>query len=320
MRRTSFLQLLGVVGMMLLAASCSTTRYVPEDELLLGSVKVRTVGDYGPSSPSLLANYVRQRPNSRWFSLFKLPLATYSLSGADTTRWLNRTLRAIGEPPVIFDSLKARESCADLRQQLKNEGFLHADVTCQLRRHGRKADVTYWLQPGEPYFVSGVTYHIGDSAIARLLRADSTRRLLRDGMRFDVSRLEEERRRITALLADSGYYRFHKEYITFRADTLRGTRLIDLHLHLSPLSPLPTPHSRYSIRNIAYASGNPSDSRLHLRRHHGGGHHVQPGRQLPRPLLPGCAPRPRLHLHPRPRRSAQAVYVGRHGGYLREVF
>jgi len=270
MCRKPILLLLFFVCMMLLVASCSTTRYVPDNELLLNSVKVRTDGDYEPSRASSLVSYVRQRPNARWFSLFKLPLATYSLSGTDTTRWLNRTLRSLGEAPVIFDSLKASQSCADLQLQLQNEGFLHANVRYDLRQHGRKADVTYWLQPGEPYFVSRITRHIGDAQIAGLLCSDSARSLLREGMRFDVSRLDDERKRITALLADSGYYRFHKEYIFFRADTLRGTRLIDLHLHLDSYREnnlADTLHTRYYIRNITYSSGNPADSRLHLRRH-----------------------------------------------------
>ena len=108
--------------LLLFLASCSTTRYVPDDELLLRSVKVRTVGDYPDVNTSALKGYIRQQPNARLFSLFPLPLATYSLAGRDTTRWINRTLRNLGEPPVLFDSLKAVQALGDLRQQLRNEG------------------------------------------------------------------------------------------------------------------------------------------------------------------------------------------------------
>ena len=107
--------------MVLFLASCSVTRYVPEGETLLNTVKVKTVGEYRDVNTSNLRNYVRQSPNARWFSFIKLPLYTYSIAGSDTTRWLTRTLRSIGEPPVVFDSLKAELSRADLRQQLRNE-------------------------------------------------------------------------------------------------------------------------------------------------------------------------------------------------------
>ena len=116
------------VGLAAVLASCSSTKYVPDGEYLLNSVKVKTVGDYDDVNTSNLRNYVRQNPNRRWFSLFKLPLATYSLSGRDSTKWINRTLRSMGEAPVIFDSAKAVTTCADLQQELRNEGYLNARV------------------------------------------------------------------------------------------------------------------------------------------------------------------------------------------------
>ena len=147
------LQPLLIVVTMLLFVSCSTTRYVPDGQYLLNAVKLKTETSTSASEDSLrtahlatlgsLRNYVRLNPNARWFSAFKLPLATYSLSGRDTTRWLNRTLRNLGEPPVLFDSLKAALTVADLRQQLRNEGFLNADARMELRPHGKKIDVTY---------------------------------------------------------------------------------------------------------------------------------------------------------------------------------
>ena len=93
-----------------LLASCSTTRYVGEGQSLLNAVRVKALGSNELVNTANLRNYVRQRPNARWFSLVRLPLLTYSLSGSDTTKWVNRTLRAIGEAPVIYDSLKAELS------------------------------------------------------------------------------------------------------------------------------------------------------------------------------------------------------------------
>jgi len=254
--------------MMSVFTSCSTTRYVPEDQTLLNSVKVKTEGEYPLVNTATLRNYVRQRPNAKWFSILKLPLQIYSLSGSDSSRWLNRTLRSLGEPPVIYDSLKTALSCSDLRQQLSNEGFLNARVTSQVSRHGRKSDVTYWLQPGEPYFVHNVKYDIADPHVERILSADSSARLLHAGMRFDVGTLDAERKRITALLADSGYYRFHKEFITYQADTTANSHLIDLTLRLGLARRNNRPdtlHTRYAMRHIRYVSAEPDDEHIHLR-------------------------------------------------------
>ncbi len=250
-------------------ASCQTTRYVPEDSTLLNAVHVRTVGEYKNVNTATLRNYVRQKPNSRWFSILRLPLAVYSLSGNDSTRWMNRTLRAIGEPPVVYDSLKALLSQEDLRQQLRNEGFLQADVSIETRHHGRKTDVTYWLQPNQPYFIHRLNYQIDDVQIAQMLAgADTLRRLLKPGMRFDVTRLDAERKRITALLADSGYYRFHKEFITFQADSTAGSRLINLTLHLGLFHQNGRPdtlHSRFRLRSVGYINGEGASLHIPLR-------------------------------------------------------
>ncbi len=280
-------------ALLLLLCACSTTKYVPDGDYLLGKVELKVSTTTPGASASgkadvntaLMRNYVRQKPNSRWFSLYKLPLATYSLSGRDTTKWMNRTLRSMGEEPVLFDSLLALQTCADLEQQLRNEGFLQSRVDMTVTQRGRKKkNVCYWLHPGEPYTIGRLRYVIADTAIATMLAPDSTRRLLHEGMTFNVATLDAERKRIATLLADSGYYRFHKEYITYQADTIRVAdpatatardRQIDLTLHLAmPVredaetgAPLTEPHRRYIIRNITYSSGNPQDTAIHLRRH-----------------------------------------------------
>ena len=259
------------LGAMVFFSSCSSTKYVPKDQYLLKSVKVKSESNYHDINTLALRNYVRQMPNSRWFSLYKLPLAVYSLSGRDSTKWINRTLKSMGEAPVVFDSLSSVQTCADLAQQLKNEGFLDAQVRLQVSTKGRKAKVEYLLQPGEPYFVDSIGYAIQDTAIARILsRQGASASLLYKGMKFDVSKLDAERKRISTLLSDSGYYRFHKDYITYQADSISHSRLINLTLHLAPYQ-LPNeeyvPHTRYWMRHINYGSGSPGDNQIHLRQH-----------------------------------------------------
>ena len=86
-------------------------------------------------------------------------------------------------------------------------------------------------------------------------------------MRFTVEALDNERKRISNLLIDDGYFRFNKDFIHFSADTITGSKDIGVTLHLMNYkanSNAPeTPHSRYEIRKINYLS-NDSD-RIHLR-------------------------------------------------------
>ena len=91
--------------------------------------------------------------------------------------------------------------------------------------------------------------------------------MLKPGMRFTVEALDNERKRISNLLIDDGYFRFNKDFIHFSADTITGSKDIGVTLHLMNYkanSNAPeTPHSRYDIRKINYLS-NDSD-RIHLR-------------------------------------------------------
>ena len=73
----------------LLLASCSATKYVPEGWYLLDEVRIQT--DNKEIKPSRLSMYVLQNPNAKWFSLIKTQLYVYNWSGRDSTRSINRT-------------------------------------------------------------------------------------------------------------------------------------------------------------------------------------------------------------------------------------
>ena len=126
----------------LLATACSTTKFVPEGESLLNKVTVRNDQPEQRINLNQMNAYVRQRANSRWFSVLKIPLGVYSLAGRDTSKWINRTLMAIGEPPVIYSTTLQQQTCMNLIQELNNEGFLQASVRADtIMRKRRKTEV-----------------------------------------------------------------------------------------------------------------------------------------------------------------------------------
>lgn len=65
----------------LLLASCSSTKYVPDGSYLLDEVRIHT--DNKEVKPSNLSMYIRQNPNAKWFSLIKTQLYVYNWSGRD---------------------------------------------------------------------------------------------------------------------------------------------------------------------------------------------------------------------------------------------
>ena len=252
-----------------LMASCSVTKFVPDGEYLLDKVEVKSDTKALGVNPSEMRQYIRQRGNSRWFSAAKLPLATYSLSGRDTTKWINRFLRSIGEAPQIYDSASTRASMEMLQSQLQNMGYLRATVDVYNKIKGKKLVTTYLLHPRMPYFINKVDYEIRDSAIAVVLNlADSTHRGLKSGMMFNVANLDNERSRISRYLTNRGYYRFNKDFISYRADSVPGSHLINLTLVLDKYRSADEtnlPHQVYTIGDVNFVSGNPNDSVIPLR-------------------------------------------------------
>ena len=93
-------------------------------------------------------------------------------------------------------------TCKDLRQALCNEGYMQSEVIADVEYRGKKAHLTYWLQPGKAYYIGNLNYVIDDKRIDSLLKEkrDSSNRVLKVGMRFDLAKLDSERKRLTSLL------------------------------------------------------------------------------------------------------------------------
>lgn len=260
-----------ILSFSLLLIGCSSTKFIPDGQYLLEDVKIESA-DKGLDASTLQA-YIRQKGNSKWFSLFKIPMATYSLAGRDSTKWLNRTLKHIGEQPVIFDSLQAQLSKKDLTTAMQNMGYMHARTEMNVKHQGYKVNVVYRLIPGEPYRISMVNYDIQDSLIKKLLYTykgrDAFKPFLKMGSRFTVDVLNEERRNLTTFLLNHGYYKFHKDFIQYSADSARNSRDINITLKLLPYRTAnhstDTLHSCYSIDTIRYHSAD-DDERLHLKK------------------------------------------------------
>ena len=237
---------------------CSTQKLVPQDHYLLD--KVNLTSDSKELAASKLEPYVRQRPNSKWFSLVKVPLAAYAMAGNDSTKWINRKLREMGEQPMLFDTLLTERTCQDLNQVMVNMGYLRSTVDYETMVGKRKKlTVTYHLHPGERYSVRTVHHDIQDEGVAEVLRMSGTRNtLLKEGKPFAIADLNDERKRITTLLNEKGYYNFHKDFITFDADTVEGSTKVDLTMVLHPFrtagnrNAVESPHVRYKIGRVDY--------------------------------------------------------------------
>lgn len=244
----SFMKKMRVVAALaavMLLVACSSVRMDEQRGYVLDGVEI--ISDSKLIDGSQLMPYIRQQANSRLSAWMKF----------------NRY------EATVYDTLLTRQTCDDLRAALQNMGYLGASVSVSEQVKGRRLKAVYTVHPGEPYFIHHVSYEVEDTTLIPLLAAElNDNKGLRDGMKFQVDALNAERKRLTILMQDSGYYHFNKDFISFRADTVRGSRLIDLTLIIrryraNNQSELMA-HPCYKVRSVNYQGGD-DDQTIHLR-------------------------------------------------------
>jgi outer membrane translocation and assembly module TamA len=249
-RRTFFLPIYAaVLFSSALLFSCSSTKYVADDEYLLDKVSIDSdVPDWNTLE---IRPYIRQLPNFKMFGLNKTMFQVYNLSGRDSSRWHNRFLKKIGEEPVIFDSLLVYKTSSELEKLFFNLGYMNVEVSSDIIRKNKKAEVKYIIRGNTPYRINEYEVQIPHAVLENELieaekpfsqnkvqgeRASMRTSLIHKGMLFDRNVLDAERDRISGLLRNRGYYAFNKYFITFDADSSLNNYSVNLEMKLDPLS------------------------------------------------------------------------------------
>lgn len=231
--------------------ACSTTKHIPEGEYLLNDIEVKT--DNKVNTPNELVTYARQQPNGSLPLLGKIRLKIYNMAG-DKNKWLNRNIRKIGEPPVIYSPSQTAVSAGQIKKEMHNLGYLNAEVDTILKTGNKKIKVTYEVKTGKPYHIQNIENTISDTTMARLIDNAPIRSQLKPGGMFNMDDIENERIRINNILRNSGYYTFSKDYVYFNADSTHNTNQVKLYLDVYPPQDS-KPYTQYKINKVTIVSG-----------------------------------------------------------------
>ncbi|MBB3187526.1 BamA/TamA family outer membrane protein [Microbacter margulisiae] len=249
-----------VLSMLMIA--CSSTKYVPEGDYLLNQEHIKVHSKQ--VTAETLAPFLRQTPNQRIFSVFRLQLGVYDLSGKDTTKWINRWLRRAGEKPVIYDSLAMEVSRQEMKKELQNEGYQHAIVDVITKKKKKKINVTYKITLGSPYIISDFNVSPKlDSLIAiHVPPKGGFDYSIQKGMNFNVNDLDQERTDLSTYLRNNGFYNITREVFHYRADTTLGKNkaIVELGLRRDLLANdtlLQKTFSRKKIGSITFETMQP---------------------------------------------------------------
>ena len=247
-------QLYLYITLVALLTSCSVNKFIPEEHYLLDEVHI--ISDTEEVQPSMFTSYIRQNPNAKWFNLVKVPMHIYCMSGKDSTNSFNRFLQKLGDAPVIYDAIVTQKSQREIEKAVRNMGYMRAKVELETEVKKNRIKVNYRIKAGRPYIIQQIAYNIDDMTINDFIEKDTIHSYLHTGMPFDVVALDNERNRITKLLQNNGYYKFHKDFIVYQADTVRNTFQVNLTMKLLPFQlkkeDVPTKHRQYTIRNVNF--------------------------------------------------------------------
>ncbi len=217
-----------------IAAGCSTTRRIPDDEMLYtGLKKVTITGHENDKVPSDVATQVKEAVevepnNAMWHSAYHrwpFPLGLWVYNNWSNPpkgfkHWLYEKLVA---EPVLISDVRPEVRTHMVNQILENNGYFRGHTSYELiknKRNSKKAKLSYTINTGPAYLVDSIEllpdttqlFHMIDSVAGRLTT-------LRVGERYCVDSLSAARMAIANALRNRGYYFFRPEYIEYLADS-----------------------------------------------------------------------------------------------------
>lgn len=250
-----------------MAVSCSPTRRLLDGQYLLVKNSVVESKPLKKSEKDDISDYVLPKTNKKFLGFWRLYLQIYNLPNPDKLalkkekqlmrindknqeiatynatvtnpkklkkykkerllfgEWLQKN----GEQPVLLDSLKIRRSKELLTNYAQNKGFFQAWVSDSVVFKKKKATVIYTVHRGPSYYIDTIKYNIKNPTIDYYIQSNISKTKLKNNMKYDLQKLDEERTRITEILKNNGYYFFLKDYLKYTADTITDSG----HIHLS---------------------------------------------------------------------------------------
>ncbi len=244
--KTYFGLFAGVVAM-LMVVSCSTTRRIPDDEMLYTGVKgVKVAESDSGAVPSAMVSAIKSQvnvaPNNYWKLVgwrypFPLGLWVYNNWPNPPKGFRHWLYEKLVEEPVLVSDVRPEVRTHMIEQILDNNGYFRGTATYSLvqGRNKKKAKILYDITPGPGYPISGVELLPDTTALGALIdslaRKDSY--LMADRPRYSTDSLSVVRTRITNSLRNRGYYFFRPEFIEYLADSIAQPGEIALRMTLA---------------------------------------------------------------------------------------
>lgn len=245
-RKDCYIYINNVAGLLLLliafvAASCSTTKLLPEDEYLYTGIKsVKTDDARGGDVEAVVLDEVNSAlayaPNNSLFGSSRLrvpvPLGLWIYNGlADKPmkgfrKW---AFDAFAATPRTITSAAPEMRSKVATNLLQNYGYFQGNVDYSIVdcKNPQKKKISYGIHLGPAYMVDSVAYFF-PAFHDSIIRSNIAESHVAKGKQFSATDLQNERTRLTNDFHNNGLYYYRPDYINFFADSVNNPGNVSL--------------------------------------------------------------------------------------------
>ena len=213
--------------------SCSTTKHLPEGEILYTGQKPmivlnRSTSSVGETTLEEVEAALATAPNNSFLGSSTmrtpLPIGLWFYNGFQQyERGLGRFLfNKFAAKPVLMSAVNPDIRVKAAHNLLRDYGYFNGRVSYQTftdPKDSLKQKLQYTVDMRNPYFIDTVFYQGFDRRTTAIMERARRRSLISPGEQFNVTDLDGERTRISTLLRNVGCYYFRPDYMTYQADT-----------------------------------------------------------------------------------------------------
>ena len=229
----------------LLFTGCSSTSALKEDEQLFAGLKPIEYTNYEENS---YADSVKEEmeyalasaPTGAFMgsSYFRTPFPVrlwiwnaFSPSDNGLSRWITKVF---GSKPKLMANVNPQLRAQVAEHQLDKYGYFNGrvDYEVQTQRNPKEAKVAYKVDMGHLWRLDSVAYLNFPEHGKQLIDSTMSQAFIRKGSPFNVSKLEQERQRLTRLFRNQGYYFYQNSYASYLADTVNVPGKVNVRLSM----------------------------------------------------------------------------------------
>ncbi len=242
----------------ILLASCSMTKSIPDDDQLFTGLEKITYEDCQQndnliSTQEEVEAALATAPNGSLFgsSYYRLPFSFgvsvwnhYAHKTSGFARWMTKSF---GKQPVLMSWVNPELRAQVASNVLHNHGYFNGKVSFQTvtQKNPKTAKIKYTVLPGRLYYIDSIGYFGFPRDADSIIRKSLADAKIHKGDPFVVANLDAERRRINTLLRNNGYFYFQPDYASYLADTFVVDGKAQLRFQMAKDIPVAATHKWY---------------------------------------------------------------------------